>query len=447
MWCATCLKVAGSECSHHDICNLEQGKKCLNERLQSALEKARKELVQELKVRESQLAYLQVAHQAWKFNLAEHLEELINMQSLALTIAYSELESLNSLKEFQNKDDPTITALVVSNTEAMVTRVQSRMKDASKQEALLSILQTCQIEIKPVLDNNGKSKEKLQSLVIDVGESATNEEKALIYLMYHILENKARDKGTIHECWKVVEKAQKVKSKGGGNDETRNKRQFSKARSASVQRAGHNNLVSTAAISTESLPAGSCTKLSLNKDVGNLNKEVRCFFDIAVDGKMFGRIVIHLRPDVAPKMCANFVALCTGEVGYGYKGSKIFKAVANSHIIGGDFEKNDGSGGHSIYNNKGLFVADNSGLKDEKGSVRMKGMGTDEKTGGGIVGSQFHIWVGERDFRPFYRTLVIGNVIEGLGLCKTISNLRRYKNENGTFIITPDVIIQNCGRL
>jgi cyclophilin family peptidyl-prolyl cis-trans isomerase len=121
--------------------------------------------------------------------------------------------------------------------------------------------------------------------------------------------------------------------------------------------------------------------------------------------------------------------------------------VPDSHIIGGDFENNNGSGGRSIYNNQQLFIADECGLRDEEGAVRMKGMGTDERTGGGWVGSQFHIWVKDKDYKTYTRTLVIGKVIEGQDLCRLISNFRTSLNEYGTYIIRNNVVIQNCGKL
>lgn len=446
MWCETCLKVAGPECSLHDICDFEAGKKRLNERLQSLLKHVDKELDTEVKVREPHLAHLQAAHQALKSSLAEHLEEQINIQSMALTIARSELESLNSLKNLQNEDDLSIIVSAINNVSAMVTETQSRLNAATEQSDLLSALQMCHVNVLPVLDSHDKNKEKLQHLVIDIGRSDSNEEKALAYLMYHILQNKSMAVDTVGGSWQLVEKVKRVKNKFGENDQIGSKSQLYKPRSTSVQRESH-NLVCTTAMSTESLPATHHARIVVNKSLGNLCKVVWCFFDIAIDGKMSGRIVFCLRPDVAPKMCANFVALCTGELGYGYKGSKIFKAIADSHVIGGDFEKNDGSGGHSIYNNKGLFLAENSWLKDEKGALRMKGMGTDEKTGSGMVGSQFHIWVEEKEFRNYFKTLVIGKVTEGLEFCRLLSNFKTYKNERGTYIITKNVVIQNCGKL
>nr|CAD7199927.1 unnamed protein product [Timema douglasi] len=156
-------------------------------------------------------------------------------------------------------------------------------------------------------------------------------------------------------------------------------------------------------------------------------------------------VVIKLRHDIAPKMCANFVALCTGELGFGYKGTIIFNAHPNEHVIGGDIENNDGTGGYSIYNNKGLFIADECSLRDEMGAIRMRGMGTDIKTGNGLVGSQFHIWLGRRDFRVYRRTLVIGQVVQGLNILQDISMFKAIRKSDGNFVLTTKAIIKNCG--
>jgi cyclophilin family peptidyl-prolyl cis-trans isomerase len=61
--------------------------------------------------------------------------------------------------------------------------------------------------------------------------------------------------------------------------------------------------------------------------------------------------------------------LCLGTNGYGYKGSKIFRALPNNHIVGGDFEKNNGSGGYSAMQEGKLFVAEPCPLGDQKGNL------------------------------------------------------------------------------
>jgi cyclophilin family peptidyl-prolyl cis-trans isomerase len=39
----------------------------------------------------------------------------------------------------------------------------------------------------------------------------------------------------------------------------------------------------------------------------------KAYLDVSIGGTAAGRITVQLRTDVAPKTCANFMALCTGE--------------------------------------------------------------------------------------------------------------------------------------
>jgi hypothetical protein len=47
----------------------------------------------------------------------------------------------------------------------------------------------------------------------------------------------------------------------------------------------------------------------------------KVFFDMEVGGEPAGRVEMELRDDIVPKTAENFRALCTGEKGFGYKGS------------------------------------------------------------------------------------------------------------------------------
>ncbi|RDW72738.1 peptidylprolyl isomerase [Aspergillus mulundensis] len=88
------------------------------------------------------------------------------------------------------------------------------------------------------------------------------------------------------------------------------------------------------------------------------------FFDITADGAPLGRVEFKLFDDVVPKTARNFRELATGQHGFGYKGSPFHRVIPQFMLQGGDFTRQNGTGGKSIYGEK--FADENFQLKHTK---------------------------------------------------------------------------------
>jgi len=143
----------------------------------------------------------------------------------------------------------------------------------------------------------------------------------------------------------------------------------------------------------------------------------KVFFDIDIDEKPEGRIVIGLFTDIAPKTAENFRALSTGEKGKSprgnllhFKGTKFHRIIPSFMIQGGDITH--GTGADSIYGER----FEDEGFKlnhDKPGLVSMANSGKDTN------GAQFFITTVQTPWLNG-KHVVFGEVLEGYDVVKKI---------------------------
>jgi len=181
----------------------------------------------------------------------------------------------------------------------------------------------------------------------------------------------------------------------------------------------------------------------------------KCWFDVAWEGpsadgngsftgppkEQSGRINFLLYDDVVPITAKNFAELCTGQHGFGYKGSSFHRIIPKFMLQGGDFTRGNGTGGKCIFPDKEKFADENFIKKhDRPGLLSMANAGPNTN------GSQFFVTTVVTNWLDG-RHVVFGEVADqqSFQIVKALE-ATGDKNGSGKIVYSKKPTVVDCGK-
>ncbi|XP_057709426.1 E3 SUMO-protein ligase RanBP2-like isoform X2 [Corythoichthys intestinalis] len=158
------------------------------------------------------------------------------------------------------------------------------------------------------------------------------------------------------------------------------------------------------------------------------------FLTIEADGQPIGTITVELFAHLVPKTVENFRALCTGEKGFGLRGSIFHRVIPDFMCQGGDITNSDGTGGKSIYGSK---------FEDENFDVRHTGPGilSMANRGRDTNNSQFFITLKKAEHLDF-KHVAFGWVRQGM---EVVQHMGELGTKGG--MPSKKLLIADCGQI
>ncbi|XP_061698522.1 E3 SUMO-protein ligase RanBP2 isoform X2 [Syngnathoides biaculeatus] len=160
----------------------------------------------------------------------------------------------------------------------------------------------------------------------------------------------------------------------------------------------------------------------------------KVFLAVEADGELLGTITVELFSHLVPKTAENFRALCTGERGFGLRGSIFHRVIPDFMCQGGDITNSDGTGGKSIYGAK---------FEDENFDIRHTGPGilSMANRGRDTNNSQFFITMKKAEHLDF-KHVAFGWVRQGI---EVVQKMGELGTKGG--IPSKKLLIADCGQI